>query len=119
MNVNCATTGGSPAPQSCLRCRRVVTKREQHDALEECVLAAIRAQHPEWTNADGCSDPHVEHYRALLRQRKLRSTGARTERLRERVRRYRRRARLRALTLKCARLLSVEPAQRGESYGTP
>jgi hypothetical protein len=96
------STATPPAPQSCLRCRRVLTKREQHDALEECVLATIREQHPEWTDASVGGDPHVEYYRALLRQRKRRNASARAARLRERIRRYRWRARLRALARKYA-----------------
>ena len=94
-----------PAPQSCLRCRRVVTKREQHDALEERVLEAIRAEHPEWADADGDTAPHVEHYRELLHLRKRRSARARAERLRARVRGHRLRARLRTLARKYALLL--------------
>lgn len=95
MNVGSPTTPS--APQSCLRCRRVVTKREQHDALEERVLGTIRAEHPEWADAEGEHAPHVKHYRALLELRKRRSARTRAERLRDRLRRYRRRARLRAL----------------------
>jgi hypothetical protein len=102
------TQSATPAPQSCLRCGRVVTKREQHDELEERVLEAIRASRPDWADSDGGdSAPHVEHYRELLRLRKKRSERARAERLHARVRRQRVRARLRSLVRKCALLLTA------------
>lgn len=68
------TTPSAPALQCCLLCRRTLTDREQHDKLEESVLAAIRAEHPEWAHnaAEGC-DPFVAHYRALLRGRAARA----------------------------------------------
>ena len=101
MNVAVAIeTVAPPAPHTCQKCGRVVTKREQHEALEERVLETIRAEHPEWVDAADEGDPYVEHYRALLRQRKERSARSRAERLHARVRRQRWRARLRALARK-------------------
>ena len=92
MNVESMTTQTAQAAQhSCLRCGRVVTKREQHEELEERVLEAIRAGRPEWAAADGDGDdaPHVEHYRKLLRLRKRRRARTRAARLRARVTRRR------------------------------
>jgi outer membrane protein TolC len=54
--ISTSTTQAPVAPQSCLVCRRVVTKREQHDELEERVLASIRAEHPEWADAEDGGD---------------------------------------------------------------
>jgi primosomal protein N'' len=97
MNATSISIPTAPtAPQSCLQCRRFVTKREQHDAFEARLLEMIRAQHPEWAESDSVV-LQVEHYRALLQRRKRRSSRERAERLRERVRRYRVRARLRGL----------------------
>ena len=85
-----------------------MTKREQHDELEERVLEAIRASRPDWADEeDGDGAPHVEHYRELLRLRKRRGERARAERLHARVRRQRVRARLRGLVRKCALLLTA------------
>jgi hypothetical protein len=98
MNTTSTLTTTAPAaPQSCLQCRRIVTRREQHDEFEARLLEMIRAQHPEWNEGDSVV-LQVEHYRALLQRRKRRSSRARTERLRGRVRLYRLRARLRALS---------------------
>jgi hypothetical protein len=55
--------------QCCLLCGRTLTDRALHDALEEPVLAAIRAEHPEWSSVDGACQPCVNHYRNLLRER--------------------------------------------------
>ena len=84
---NMTTQLANAAPHSCLRCGRVVTKRAQHEELEERVLAAIRAGHPEWDGADAHGGAHVEHYRRLLRLRKSRSARVRAARRRARVRR--------------------------------
>lgn len=98
MNAVSTLTPPTPrAPLSCLRCRRVVTKLEQHAALEERVLETLRAARPAWADAEGEGAPHVERYRELLRLRQKRRARDRAERLRRRVRRYRRRARLSAL----------------------
>jgi hypothetical protein len=55
--------------QCCLLCGRTLTDRALHDALEEPVLAAISAEHPEWSSVDGACQPCVNHYRSLLRER--------------------------------------------------
>ena len=64
--------------QCCLRCRRVLTDRALHDLVEDSVLHAIGARHPEWATADEECRPCVEEYRRLLSDRQTRS-----ERLRE------------------------------------
>lgn len=86
------TTPGAPALQCCLVCRRTLTDREQHDKLEASVLAAIRAEHPEWAHGvtEGY-DPFVAHYRALLRRRAARAEHPRRVRaIRSRRREMRR-----------------------------
>ena len=105
-----------PAPLSCLRCRRVVTKLEQHAELEERVLETLRAARPERVDTGDRSDTEVEHYRELLRLREQRRARDRAERLRERVRRQRRAARLRALVVKY--LVLFPPWNGGEAYET-
>jgi len=88
MSAETMTTQAAPLP--CVRCGRVVTKREQHEELEGRVLDAIRAGRPEWAGAaDVDGAPHVERYRALLRLRKRRGARARALRLRARIRRRR------------------------------
>jgi hypothetical protein len=62
----------TPGLQCCLRCRRVLTNRALHDALEEPVLASIRAAHSEINSADVCQ-PCIEEYRNLLKDRETRS----------------------------------------------
>jgi len=90
MNTQTMTTQpAQQAPHSCRRCGRVVTKREQHEALEARVLESIRAEHPEWAGADGHDAPHEEHYRKLLRLRRRRRARTRAARLRARVSRRR------------------------------
>lgn len=68
--------------QCCLVCGRTITNREQHEALEERVLAAIREAHPDWAEGDGTCSPCVVYYRRLLKDR-----GARVARRRQRARR--------------------------------
>jgi hypothetical protein len=101
--VSTLTITAPPALQSCLRCRRVVTKREQHDAVEERVLETIRAEHPEWASITGASDPYLNQYRKVLQMRKSRSARARAERLHARVRRSRQLTRLSELVRRCWR----------------
>lgn len=62
----------TPGLQCCLRCGRLLTDRVLHDALEDPVLATIRAEHPEWRSIDGNCGPCVEQYRSLLRDRQTR-----------------------------------------------
>lgn len=87
--TNVETITKQAAPHSCLRCGRVVTKREQHEELEERVLEAIRAGRPDWAEAgsDDDSAPHVERLRELLRLRKRRGEDESAESMSERVRR--------------------------------
>ena len=68
--------------QCCLVCGRTLTERALHDELEGLVLAAIRAEHPEWAEGGEACEPCVAHYRRLLRGRVTRE-----QRLRERSRR--------------------------------
>jgi hypothetical protein len=65
--------------QCCLLCGRTLTDRALHDALEEPVLAAIRAEHPEWSSVDGACQPCVNHYRNLLRERLTREARLEVE----------------------------------------
>lgn len=67
-----------PALQCCLLCGRTLTDRAAHDALEERVLEAIRAEHPDWESDDEACQPCVTHYRSLIKGR-----ASRSERLRE------------------------------------
>jgi hypothetical protein len=62
-----------PIMQCCLVCGRTLTNRAAHDALEESVLEAISAEHPEWVNEDGICALCVTHYRELLKARISRS----------------------------------------------
>lgn len=66
--TNVETITNQTATHSCLRCGRVVTKREQHEELEERVLEAIRAGRPDWAEAVSGDDStlHVERLRELL-----------------------------------------------------
>lgn len=66
-------TKSEAALQCCLTCGRTLTDREQHDALEASVLEGIRAEHPEWADAEGNCAPCVTHYRALLKARVVRA----------------------------------------------
>ncbi|HEX8144566.1 MAG TPA: hypothetical protein VF553_18505 [Pyrinomonadaceae bacterium] len=63
----------TPGLQCCLRCGRLLTDRALHDALEEPVLASIRAEHPEWTRPDEVCQPCIGQYRRLLDERQTRS----------------------------------------------
>ena len=63
----------TPGLQCCLRCRRVLTDRTLHDALEEPVLASIRAGHPGFASPNEACQPCIEEYRSLLRDRAARS----------------------------------------------
>ncbi len=69
----------TPGWQCCLLCGRTLTDRALHDALEEPVLAAIRAEHPEWSSIDGACQPCVSHYRSLLRERLARGALPRVQ----------------------------------------
>lgn len=59
--------------QCCLRCGRLLTDRALHDAVEEPVLASIRAGHPEWVGTDGVCTPCINEYHNLLSERQTRS----------------------------------------------
>ncbi len=87
--MNVETITKQAAPHSCMRCGRLVTKREQHEELEERVLEAIRAARPDWDEAASDKDgaPHVERLRELLRLRKRRGEGESALRVRAHVRR--------------------------------
>ena len=63
----------TPGLQCCLRCRRVLTDRALHDALEEPVLASIRAGHPDWASLNEACQPCLDEYRSLLKDRQTRS----------------------------------------------
>jgi len=71
------TTELAPGLQCCLRCGRVLTDRALHDSMEESMLYAIRARHPEWvqeTNeASGECQPCLSEYRRLLDDRRTRA----------------------------------------------
>lgn len=87
------TSETSAALQCCVLCHRTLTDRAQHEALEESVLATLRAEHPEWARgaaADGVRQASVEYYRALLKQRAER---AESNRRLESIKMQRRRAR--------------------------
>jgi hypothetical protein len=61
----------------------VVTKREQHERLEERVLEAIRAGRPERAGDEGEEGAaHVERLRELMRLRKSRGEDAGAEQVR-------------------------------------
>ncbi|MGH9945371.1 MAG: hypothetical protein ACRD9R_23715 [Pyrinomonadaceae bacterium] len=70
----------TPGWQCCLLCGRTLTDRASHDRVEEPVLAAIRAEHPQWAAADGggCAEC-LKRYRELLRERATRAEAARVE----------------------------------------
>jgi hypothetical protein len=75
----------TPGLQCCLRCGRVLTNRGLHDALEEPVLASIRAGR---TGAEGSAEtcqPCLEEYRNLLNGRESRSERLREEDNRSRL----------------------------------
>ena len=59
--------------QCCVICGRMLTDRALHDALEQQVLAVIRAEHPEWVEANGACTLCIEKYRAILRERARRA----------------------------------------------
>jgi hypothetical protein len=63
----------TPGLQCCLRCRRLLTDRALHDALEEPVLASIRAGHSELASPNETCQPCIEEYRDLLKERATRS----------------------------------------------
>ena len=71
----------TPGWQCCLRCGRALTDRALHDRLEEPVLVAIRAEHPEWSDGDGACRPCVRHYRKLLDDRLTRDERLRASEL--------------------------------------
>jgi len=62
-----------PIMQCCLVCGRTLTNRAAHEALEESVLEAISAEHPEWVNEDGICARCITHYQAFLKARISRS----------------------------------------------
>ncbi|HEY0098322.1 MAG TPA: hypothetical protein VGB76_05150 [Pyrinomonadaceae bacterium] len=70
MNENIDLT---PGLQCCLRCGRTLTDRALHDALEEPVLASIRAGRGVGEGAEGECQPCLEEYRRLLVQRQARA----------------------------------------------
>ena len=63
----------TPGLQCCLRCGRVLTNRILHDALEEPVLASIRAGHSGLESSAEACQPCIEEYRNLLNERQSRS----------------------------------------------
>jgi hypothetical protein len=64
----------TPGLQCCLRCGRTLTNRALHDALEEPVLASIRAGRGGDVNgATGECQPCIEEYRSLLNKRQKRA----------------------------------------------
>ena len=77
----------APGLQCCLRCGRVLTDRALHDSMEESMLYAIRARHPEWAQpqpqqqgaadetreAGGECQPCLSEYRRLLGDRRTRA----------------------------------------------
>lgn len=70
----------TPGLQCCLRCGRVLTDRALHDSMEESMLYAIRARHPEWAleagragEAGGECQPCLSEYRRLLGDRQTRA----------------------------------------------
>ena len=67
----------TPGLQCCLRCGRVLTDRALHDALEEPVLASLRASRPGAANPDAACQPCLEEYRNLLSDRQTRSAQPR------------------------------------------
>lgn len=74
----------TPGLQCCLRCGRVLTDRALHDSMEESMLYAIRARHPEWAQkkADEASEdcqPCLSEYRRLLNDRHTRAELLRAE----------------------------------------
>jgi len=69
----------TPGLQCCLRCGRVLTDRALHDSMEESMLYAIRARHPEWAQetpgeagGEECQ-PCLSEYRRLLSDRQTRA----------------------------------------------
>lgn len=69
----------TPGLQCCLRCGRVLTNRGLHDALEEPVLASIRAGRPRTESSAEACPPCIEEYRNLLNERQSRSERLRQE----------------------------------------
>lgn len=69
----------TPGLQCCLRCGRTLTDRALHDALEEPLLASIRAGHPESVSPNEACQPCIEEYRSLLKDRETRSLRLREE----------------------------------------
>ena len=67
----------TPGLQCCLRCGRVLTDRALHDSMEESMLYAIRARHPEWAQktdkTGGECQPCLSEYRRLLSDRQTRA----------------------------------------------
>jgi hypothetical protein len=63
----------TPGLQCCLRCRRVLTNRALHDALEDSILASIRAAHSDQMDTGEVCQPCIEEYRNLLKDRETRS----------------------------------------------
>jgi bacterioferritin-associated ferredoxin len=64
----------TPGLQCCLRCGRMLTDRALHDALEEPVLASIRAgRGVDSSGAGGECQPCIEEYRNFLNKRQARA----------------------------------------------
>lgn len=65
----------TPGLQCCLRCGRTLTDRALHDALEEPVLASIRAGRGGAAAGDtgGECQPCIEEYRDFLNKRQARA----------------------------------------------
>ncbi len=72
-------TGAHSAIQCCIVCGRTLTDRALHDELEDQVLAAIRAEHPEWTDQNGVCEACVSYYRNLLQERATREERLRVQ----------------------------------------
>jgi hypothetical protein len=70
-------TDTTPGLQFCVMCGRMLTDRSLHDSLEQAVLAPIRAEHPEWVDANRVCELCIRKYRMILEQRRRRVEEAR------------------------------------------
>ena len=59
-------TDTTPGLQCCVMCGRKLTDRSLHDSLEQAVLAPIRAEHPEWVDANRVCELCIRKYRMIL-----------------------------------------------------
>ena len=70
-------TDTTPGLQCCVMCGRKLTDRSLHDSLEQAVLAAIRAEHPEWVDTNRVCELCIRKYRMILEHRRRRVEEAR------------------------------------------